>query len=533
MRIVLANVPHPAIGSRSAKDHLPPLGLLAVGGPLIDAGHDVRLIDADRDNTPLPALIRTIARAAPDAVLFGHSGSASAHPVIAAVARGVADVCPGVPVVYGGVYPTYHWREILTDEPYVTAIVRGEGEETIVRLMAALERAPDRTALAAIRGLAFRGPEGPFATRPAPLIRDLESYRVGWELIDPARYRSWGGLRAVAVQFSRGCPQDGPHCGQHGFWTQWRHRDPVRFAQELAWLHREHGVRVITFADETPSASRAVWRTFLEALIAENVDLILVGSTRADDIVRDADLLPLYKQAGWTRFLLAVGHTGPDTRARIGTGGSSGTDRAAIRLLRQHGILSMATSVVGCAEERDRDHWRGLRRLLALDPDQIQMLYVTPHRWTPFARDAADRRVIQTDRTRWDGKHQVLDTRHMAPWRVLLWVKLKEAVLQGRPRALARVLFHPDPGLRRAMRWYTGIGFRMWIYDLARFMVERRTRRGPTLAAFQGTPHETHAAAMETPAERIHERAVVLIPKHPRRRPTGGVVGPKREAQAD
>ena len=33
MRIVLINVPHPAIGSRIPDDHLPPLGLLSVGGP--------------------------------------------------------------------------------------------------------------------------------------------------------------------------------------------------------------------------------------------------------------------------------------------------------------------------------------------------------------------------------------------------------------------------------------------------------------------------------------------------------------------
>ena len=31
MRILLINVPHPAIGSRIPDDHLPPLGLLAIG----------------------------------------------------------------------------------------------------------------------------------------------------------------------------------------------------------------------------------------------------------------------------------------------------------------------------------------------------------------------------------------------------------------------------------------------------------------------------------------------------------------------
>ena len=71
-----------------------------------------------------------------------------------------------------------------------------------------------------------------------------------------------------------------------------------RFAAEIARLHRTHGVEVFNFADENPTASRPAWQTFLEALIAEKVDVTLVGSTRADDIVRDADILHLYKRAG-------------------------------------------------------------------------------------------------------------------------------------------------------------------------------------------------------------------------------------------
>ena len=86
---------------------------------------------------------------------------------------------------------------------------------------------------------------------------------------------------------------------------------------------------------------------FLETLIAENVDLILVGSTRADDIVRDADILYLYKKAGWARFLLGLESTDEKTLELIRKGAATTTDREAIRLMRRHGILSMATWVVG------------------------------------------------------------------------------------------------------------------------------------------------------------------------------------------
>lgn len=124
-------------------------------------------------------------------------------------------------------------------------------------------------------------------------------------MIDHKNYTYWGNLRAVVVQFSRGCPHLCTYCGQRGFWTKWRHRNPVKFAQEIAHLHRKHGVKVFNFADENPTVSKKAWKAFLQALIMENVDVLLVGSTRADDIVRDADNLHLYKKAGVIRFLLA------------------------------------------------------------------------------------------------------------------------------------------------------------------------------------------------------------------------------------
>ena len=404
---------------------------------------------------------------------------------------------PGCLDRHGGVFPTYHWREVLAAEPHVDAIVRGEGEETAVRLVRALE---DGSELDAVAGIAFRDHERgdcPHATEAAEPIKDLDGYRVGWELIDFRRYTYWGRKRAVVVQFSRGCPHPCNYCGQRGFWTRWRHRDPKRFAAELAWLHREHGVEVVNFADENPTVDKAAWRRLLEALIAESVPLTLVGSTRADDIVRDADILPLYRAAGWTRFLLGMENTDEATLLRIRKGGTTAMDREAIRLLRANGIISMATWVAGFDEDTDGDFWRGLLQLIAYDPDQMQALFVTPHRWTPYFRMAAKRRVIQTDVRRWDYKHQVLATRHVPPWRVLLWVKAIEVAVQLRPRSLWRTFLQPDRRLRHAMRWYTEMGRRVWFYEVKNFFVrDARVADGPTLEELWGPPQDDEERSM-------------------------------------
>ena len=43
MKILLINPPHKSIGSRYPNEHLPPLGLLSIGGPLIDNGYTVKV----------------------------------------------------------------------------------------------------------------------------------------------------------------------------------------------------------------------------------------------------------------------------------------------------------------------------------------------------------------------------------------------------------------------------------------------------------------------------------------------------------
>jgi anaerobic magnesium-protoporphyrin IX monomethyl ester cyclase len=501
MKIVLVNPPHTAIGSRIPDDHLPPLGLLAIGGPLIDAGHCVRLVDAEFGPMPLDQIVEDALADRPDCVLIGHSGSTSAHPTALSIAGMIKSVRSDTIIIYGGVFPTYHWRDILAETDVFDVIVRGEGETTIVSLVSVLA---DNRPLSEVDGIAYRDSDGrPVATRPARTIASLDDYRVGWELIDPSRYSYWGGKRAVVMQFSRGCPHLCNYCGQRGFWTRWRHRDPVLFAREIAWLHRRHGVELINLADENPTSSKKAWHAFLEAMIAENVPVLIVGSTRADDIVRDADILHLYRKAGVIRWLLGMENTDEDTLQLIRKGGSTASDREAIRLLRKHDILSMATWVVGFEEEGLADLWRGFRQLIAYDPDQIQALYVTPHRWTPFFRIAGNREVIQTDKRLWDYKHQVLATRRLKPWMLFLAVKLIELAVQARPKALARILLHPDPEQRHSMRWYTKMGRRVWFHEVWRFFFsDRRITGGPTLAEFWGAPQDEEEESM-VPRHRV------------------------------
>ena len=411
-------------------------------------------------------------------------------------------------IVYGGVFPTYHFREILEREPQIDVVVRGEGEASSTSLMAAIEAGED---LSGVEGIASRRDGRIVETPPATMIENLDAYRVGWELIDPKRYSYYGGKRAVVMQFSRGCPHHSNYCGQRGYWGRWRHRDPKQFASEIAWLHRTHGVELINFADENPTVNAAVWRELLEAIIAQDIKVTLIGSARADDIVRDANILHLYRKAGFERFLLGIENTNEAVLHRVRKGGATETDRQAIRLMRRHGILSLATWVADFDDVTDRDFLRSLRQLISYDADQITALFITPHRWTGYYRSAADRRVIQLDQRLWDYKHQVLATRHLPPWRVILWVKLIEVIVQARPRALWRTIFQPDRALRHGMRWYTRMGRRVWFHEWRSYLFrDCRTSDGPTLAQWGGPPQDEQEIPLRLAHRQVREAQLPL-----------------------
>jgi anaerobic magnesium-protoporphyrin IX monomethyl ester cyclase len=466
MKILIINPPHLSIGSRMPKEHLPPLGLLSIGGPLIDAGHEVRLLDADFKPLKYHEIVTEVFLYQPQAIMLGHSGSTSAQPIINEITKLVHQKDPAIKIVIGGVFPTYHWKEILEQNEQIDYIVCGEGEEVTLNLIAAIEQG---TPLDTVRGIAFRSSEIPIKTPSAHSIKKLDDYRIGWELMKGYNYTYWGKRKAVVIQFSRGCPYPCTYCGQSLFWKKWRHRNPQSLADEIEMLHKKYGIEVINFADENPSSNPKPWREFLQALADKNLKLILVGSIRADNIVRDAEILHIYKKAGFERFLLGIENYDESILEKIKKDGTVSNDKEAIRLLRKHGILSMATYVVGFGEEKTIDFYNSLKQLLSYDPDQVQILYATPHKWTPFFEEIKDKEIILTDQRKWDYKHQVISTKYLRPWIVIVYVKLIEVVMQTRPSALIRLLFHKEARLRSAMRWYTRIGRRVWLWELYQF----------------------------------------------------------------
>jgi anaerobic magnesium-protoporphyrin IX monomethyl ester cyclase len=120
LRVILVNAPLRSAVCDHGVGHQMPLGLLMVGGPLLDAGFAVTLLDAARRHLSDRAIVERVAAWGADVVMIAHVGSTQAHPCCVRVLRAVKAALPHVVTVYGGVFPTYH-KEVLAHHPEVGA----------------------------------------------------------------------------------------------------------------------------------------------------------------------------------------------------------------------------------------------------------------------------------------------------------------------------------------------------------------------------------------------------------------------------
>jgi anaerobic magnesium-protoporphyrin IX monomethyl ester cyclase len=466
-RIVLLTPARRFIANRFGLGYQIPLGLVCIGGPLVDAGYTVRLIDNDLYGWSPERLAAEVASFGADYVLIGHTGSTAAHPICLATATALRAALPGLRIAYGGVYPSYADTSALIECPAIDVVVRGEGEQTTLDLIAAWER---NTSLADVAGITWR--DGPHirANRPRPPIGDLDRYRPGWELIDWPGYNLFGLGRSAGMQFSRGCPLTCTYCGQWLFWKRWRHRSPENLVRELTILARQYGVKIVWLADENFAADREATRQVLELLVQADLGLSLNVNMTAADVVRDADLLPLYKAAGVDYVVMGVESLDDGVVASVRKNNPFDVSLHAVQLLRKHDIISLVNIIYGLEDERWSTLLAKFGKLLALDPGILNAVYLTPHFWTAAgqATDASD--IIQTDQARWTYRNQVVAAPHLTPAELFLGVKLTEALFHLRPRALTRLVAGGDRRTRRILRASLLVGVRVVAAELAEFL---------------------------------------------------------------
>lgn len=357
-----------------------PLHYAYLAGHARKAGAEVQLYDAMSLFHGHAEIAKEIERFEPDIV--GVTAITAMEPDAREICRTAKRLRPQALTVMGNVHPTFCWKELLAEEPAIDAVVRGEGEETLAKLVQAVSAG---SGMDRIAGLAWRKDGAPVANVPRAFHKDLDALEPAWDLIDWPRYfyRPSPEGRLAIVSSSRGCSQMCSFCSQQRFWERsWRGRSPEAFVAELELLRDRHGVRVAMLSDETPTKDPARWRRVLERLVERKVGVELLMETRVDDILRDEALLPLYREAGVSHIYVGVESTRQATLDLYRKDIQVEQSRRAIELINQHGIVTETSFVLGTPDETKESIAQTVELAKWYAPDMAFFLALTP--W-PYA----------------------------------------------------------------------------------------------------------------------------------------------------
>lgn len=358
-----------------------PLGLLYLAGAIRNDGFEVSLYDAMSLFHSHEEIQKKIANEKPDILLI--TSVTATYPDAIEVLKRAKEANPEIHCIIGGVHPTFCYNEILKDNPWLDAVVIGEGEESLREYLTYFKSGDSR--FCSIKGAAYRRGERVIFGGCRPFNANIDNFNPSFDLIDWSvySYRPIEDSTLAIISTSRGCKQHCSFCSQRLFWQEsWRARSPESVISEMEMLSGRFGVNTIMIADEIPTLDRERWVRILDLLIERNLRIHILLETRVDDIVRDESLMDTYRKAGVEHIYAGVESVTQSGLDGFKKGIMVEESKKAIDLINKSDMISETSFILGMPDESEENIKQTLELAIYYDPDMAFFLAATP--W-PYA----------------------------------------------------------------------------------------------------------------------------------------------------
>ncbi len=248
MRLLLVNPP--SLSKNLAP--LPPAGPAYIASFVRQHGCNVAILDATNLGLGHAESLARILSAKPDVV--GISVVSGTHNSAATLGKLVREALPDAIIVLGGPHVHFMYQQMMQDHEWIDFCVRGEGEETMLELLSALERGAGASA---IKGLVFRR-NGEVVINPdRPFIKDLDRLPFPARDLLPMHVYHWRiyGFtrpddRVVTITATRGCPFHCHFCASSYLWNVQRRRSVENVLDEIDECAKKYNIGMLLFPDD-------------------------------------------------------------------------------------------------------------------------------------------------------------------------------------------------------------------------------------------------------------------------------------------
>lgn len=265
---------------------------------------------------------------------------------------------PTIHINLYGYYPTFAYKNILADFPFIDSVTVSEPEFTTLDLARYIlsknstfipfDKKEEKELVGKgeflnetnIPGLAFRNTNGKIVFNPRPPIQNLDQLPYP-DRQDIGLYQKKGII--TYIQGSRGCYGHCTFCYLNPFYekmNQWRGRSAKNIFDEILNLHTEHVIDNFYFSDANffgpgkPGKERAV--TLTELILAHDLNIRFGFECRANDIEEHS--LSRLVMAGLTNVFLGLESGDTASLKRFKKHTTVDENKKAIQLLRDYGI---------------------------------------------------------------------------------------------------------------------------------------------------------------------------------------------------
>ncbi|MDE3195685.1 MAG: B12-binding domain-containing radical SAM protein [Acidobacteriota bacterium] len=372
---------HPRTGK--PKNRRLPLAVLSIAA-MLEGREEYCVVDGNLEPEPGRAL-DAIASRSPVELL---AVSVMPGPQMAAaieLCREFRNRHPGVPIVWGGYFPSLY-PDAALNARYVDYAVRGQGEETFLELLASIRG--ERT-LVSVPGISFKDQFGLHVHNEVRPLRSPNEFPwLPYHRLDSIeRYfqPTFLGRRTAVHQASIGCPYRCQFCGVVPIFDgRQKTEQPRRTASVLGLLKERYGIDSVQFYDNNFFLNESHAREQAAALIPLGLRWWAEG--RIDAFLRYSDeTLDAIRRSGAAMIFFGAESGSDKVLAAMNKRITSDQTLELAARIRKFGIVPEFSFVVGNPanpEQDTRDTIRFIRKIKRLNPDAeiiVQHYTPTPH----------------------------------------------------------------------------------------------------------------------------------------------------------
>lgn len=359
---------------------LPPLGVLSIASYLETSGYKVKVIDLHAEAITPEEFRKIIKMCRPRYV--GITVLSSHFLPAQHIAKIVKEELPETYVVVGGVHAEAHPEQMLQNKN-IDLVCRGDGEEVMLEII-------QGKAVSEIKGLSFlNGKKEVVHNPPRELADTLDRYPLpAYHLINFKNYfpgvGTYRNFPAINALMTRGCPGKCTFCNSAK--TLLRGRSPEKMVELVQHLNVRHGIKQISFYDDTFTANPKNVREFCRLMIEKKVDVTFVCYVRGD--MFSEELAKLLSRAGCHQILLGIESGSSSLMAKIGKPIDKEKYKKVVKIAHQNGIEVRGSFIIGHLDETKETLEETLQFAKDLNLDFFQPNILTPYPGTQLYKDA-------------------------------------------------------------------------------------------------------------------------------------------------